>query len=60
MKINLSEQLEDILLGKKKNNLAVKVIDMEGSVKWFYRNCSDSVSLVYLYINSFYIAVACM
>lgn len=39
MKINLSKELKDILLRKKKQpTTAIKVIDMQSPVKWFYRN----------------------
>lgn len=63
MKINLSEQLKDILLGKK--NPAIKAIDMQSPVKWFYRNCYNSVRLslsvfrLFLYSCSLYVGYFC-
>lgn len=46
MKINLSEELEGILLREKTTTTTtttIKVIDMQSPVKWFYRNgCNSS------------------
>lgn len=63
MKINLSEQLKHVLLGKKPHT--IKIIDMQNPAKWFYGNCnnsvrpSSSVFRLFLYSYNFYIGYFC-
>lgn len=63
MKINLSEQPEDIILGKKPHT--IKIIDVQNPAEWFYRNCYNSVRLslsvfiLFLHTCSFYMGYFC-